>query len=142
MDEELSSPFGLAQQEKGGILRAGARTSQTSIENETMDFGSGRGELRVLGVAGEGRVGGGGEGGGRGEGSDPDDGRAWGGADGVGEDMGLTTLFGSEGLKLAGSGGIRDAIGHGRRKEENAFLEVWANQHVHLFANLRLFIRV
>ncbi|CAM9673609.1 unnamed protein product [Ectocarpus sp. 12 AP-2014] len=59
---------------------------------------------------------------------DDDDGRAWGGGNEEGEDIGLLSLFSEEshGLgdeKLAGAGGIGDAIGRGQQYEERAFLE-------------------
>ncbi|CAM9126669.1 unnamed protein product [Ectocarpus sp. 6 AP-2014] len=59
---------------------------------------------------------------------DDDDGRAWGGGNEEGEDIGLLRLFSEEGHglgdeKLAGAGGIGDAIGRGRQHEEKAFLE-------------------
>ncbi|CAM9764398.1 unnamed protein product [Ectocarpus fasciculatus] len=59
---------------------------------------------------------------------DNDDGRAWGGGNEEGEDIGLLSLFSEEGHglgdeKLAGAGGIADAIGRGRQHEERAFLE-------------------
>ncbi|CAM9764198.1 unnamed protein product [Ectocarpus sp. 8 AP-2014] len=59
---------------------------------------------------------------------DDDDGRAWGGRNEEGEAIGLLSLFSEEGHglgdeKLAGAGGIGDAIGRGRQHEERAFLE-------------------
>lgn len=60
---------------------------------------------------------------------DDDDGRAWGDGTEEGEDIGLLCLFSEEGHglgdeKLAGAGGIGDAIGRGRQHDERAFLEV------------------
>lgn len=58
---------------------------------------------------------------------DKRDGKGWGGGDEDREEMEFMTMLSEDGEReetLAGAGGIGDAIGRGRRREERMFLEV------------------